>query len=427
MLDTNLEREIVNSILKDKENSLNKKINEKFENLEIKLNERLEKLNSKISGKPLEYNLGTVEKPDNKMLHSKFDTIIKILQSAKRIEKHIMLVGPAGGGKTSLCSDVAKALKLDFYPMSVGLQTTKSDLVGFINAKGDYITTPVREAFEKGGLLLLDEFDATNPSTVTILNSMLANNVCSFPDKKIEKNKDFICIVACNTYGRGADINYIGRNRLDASTLDRFIVLNVDYDENLEKSLTQNEKWYKCIQKMRRNIAQHGIKMVISPRASMQGADLLESGFPFEDVIEMTILKGVNDDIRNKVLNGISYNEKTKDGGVCKQKIVVVFDIAKKHLEAKFDQSCQLIQNLDWDGPSIYFSKEGEYLQMIDSSKVFINDQGGYIQPPCDETVFLNLINQIRNSSDSYNNKEITLDLTFLKGSQTIYKKVLDC
>lgn len=43
----------------------------------------------------------------------------------------------------------------------------------------------------------------------------------------IKQHENFICMVACNTYGTGGDLNYIGRNRLDVATLDRFIVLEV--------------------------------------------------------------------------------------------------------------------------------------------------------------------------------------------------------
>lgn len=166
-----------------------------------------------------------MQKPNNKAVHKDFYKVLKVLESTKRIQKNIMLVGPTGSGKTVLCDNIAEALKLKFYPMSVGLQTTKSDLLGYMNANGIYVSTPIREAFENGGVLLLDEFDSTNANTVTILNSMLANSICSFPDKIVSKNDNFICMIACNTYGRGGSIEYIGRNRLDTATLDRFVTI----------------------------------------------------------------------------------------------------------------------------------------------------------------------------------------------------------
>ena len=283
--------------------------NAKLDGLKVALNEKIGVLES-ISGEtPLTVTVGSVESPKTKTVHSAFMKIINILKSQKRIQKNIMMVGEAGSGKTHLASTIAEALGLNFYPMSVGLQTTKSDLLGFINAHGQYVTSPVREAFEKGGVLLLDEFDSTHAGVVTIINALLANGHCSFPDKIVEKNKNFICIVACNTYGHGANIDYVGRNRLDGATLDRFIVIDVGYDKKLEKALTQNDEWLEIVNKIRKNVEKQGIKMIISPRASMNGADLLEAGFKLSEVIDMCILKGADNDTRTKCLNGIDLKE----------------------------------------------------------------------------------------------------------------------
>lgn len=303
------------SIIDEMKESSNKKleeitksVEEKAEKLESKMTTSLKKLDDLLDNKPITVNFGTVEKPENEVTHKAFDRILKVLQSTKRKEKHIMLVGGAGGGKTHLAGQIAKALKIPFYPMSVGLQTTKSDLLGFINATGGYIDSPVRKAYENGGLLLLDEFDATHAGVVTILNSLLANGHATFPDKIVEKHKDFVCMCACNTYGRGGNIDYIGRNKLDGATLDRFIVIDVDYDNGLERNLTNNDDWVDALEKMRENIAKQGIKMIVSPRASMDGADLLEAGFDIKDVMEMVIYKGCNDDIKKKITQGIALS-----------------------------------------------------------------------------------------------------------------------
>lgn len=258
---------------------------------------------------PLVVTLGDVKKPKKTLVHSAFDKVIKVLTSAKRKEKNIMLVGGAGGGKTHLASTIAEALKLPFYPMSVGLQTTKSDLLGFINAQGNYVTTPIRQAYENGGVLLLDEFDATHAGVVTILNSLLANGHCSFPDKIVEKHKDFVCLCACNTYGKGATMEYVGRNRLDSATLDRFIIIDVGYDSMLEDKLTDNKDWYAVIKNLRSNADKYGTKIIISPRASMDGADLLDAGFTIEDVLDMVVFKGVTKDVKDLLLKGIDLKK----------------------------------------------------------------------------------------------------------------------
>ena len=214
---------------------------------------------------------------------------------------HQMLVGPAGGGKTTCCEKVSEILELKFYPMSVGPQTTKSDLLGFIDAAGNYHSTPLREAFENGGLLLLDEVDAANAGVLTIINALLANGYCSFPDGVKQRNEKFRCICACNTYGRGADRQYVGRNQLDAATLDRFAVVDFDYDEDMEREIAGNDAWVEKVQKYRKRANDLKMRVVISPRASIYGARLLASGMKERQVEELVLWKGVSAEIRSKI------------------------------------------------------------------------------------------------------------------------------
>ena len=374
-------------IVSNKINALENEMLSKIADIKIKSDTRLDAIDKKVSEIPFSVNLGTVEKPKNKIVHRKFNTIIKVLQSAKRINKNIMLVGKAGSGKNVLCEDVAQALKINYYPMSVGLQTTKSDLLGFVNAQGDYVTTPVRQAFENGGLLLLDEFDASHAGVATILNSLLANEVCSFPDKIVKKHKDFICFIACNTYGKGGSIDYIGRNRLDGATLDRFITIEVDYDDTLESKLTNNKEWLKVIRKMRKNIQRFGLKVILSPRASMQGADLLDAGFSVEEVLEMTVYKGLGEDSRQKICQDIDFGRLNKQSNNShetdedKKEVDLthpaLLTIDVDNLTYKLEnvlENIVLFSGVDWEGDfNIYISSSKEWSNTINQNKICFN------------------------------------------------------
>ena len=120
--------------VKNKLQSVEKTIDLKIEEIKKKQIQLDDYISSLVADKPLVITLGKPTKPKKELVHPAFEKVVKILSSVKRKEKNIMFVGPAGSGKTHLAGCVAESLQLPFYPMSVGLQTTKSDLLGFVNA-----------------------------------------------------------------------------------------------------------------------------------------------------------------------------------------------------------------------------------------------------------------------------------------------------
>jgi len=137
-----------------------------------------------------------------------------------------------------------------------------------------------------------------------------------FPDGQVKRNEKFYCIAAANTYGQGADRQHVGRNQLDAASLDRFVFLDWKYDENLERKLAGNQEWSDYVQKVRRYIETQKIRHVVSPRASIYGAKLLAKGISRE-IVEQTILwKGIDEATKSKILENIAPKKisASKDG-----------------------------------------------------------------------------------------------------------------
>ena len=231
--------------------------------------------------------------------HFKLEQLVQVISA--RI--HVMLVGPAGGGKTTGGSMAAEAAGLNYYEKSMGPATSQWDLVGFLSPDGKYIPGILREPFEHGGVLMLDEIDNCNPSVLTALNSALANGHASFPDKMIEKHPDFVVIAAGNTYGRGADRLYVGRTQLDGASLDRFAVMDWEYDEEAEFEWAgwDMENWVKYVQAIRKIIFAKKDKFIVSPRASIQGAKLLRTGMDMQMVEDMLIWKGMDVSDRDSI------------------------------------------------------------------------------------------------------------------------------
>ncbi len=221
--------------------------------------------------------------------HVNFEKLTRIVHS----NTPVMLVGPAGTGKSHAAEQVAQALGLEFYAMSVGAQTSKSDIVGYMDAMQNYVRTVFRNAYEHGGLFLLDEIDAGNSNVLIQLNAALANNYMSFPDGMIRRHNNFRMVASANTFGLGASRQYVGRNQLDAATLDRFAVLTWDIDNNLEECLAvgkQGAAWLDVVRHVRQFVTDQELRIVVSPRATQRGSLLLTHGLDFNDVLHSTLL-----------------------------------------------------------------------------------------------------------------------------------------
>lgn len=265
--------------------------NRRMASTEGNLKAELKKLRQEIDAKENKKTIDITIKNGNKLKnlgtqHYQFENLLKYVQT----QLNIYLVGSAGSGKTTAAKNCADALNIPFY--FTGAINSEYKLTGFINAQGTIVSTEFRKAYENGGLFLFDEIDASFPQAILAFNAALSNDFMDFPDKKVEKHKDFYCIAAANTYGSGADREYVGRNQLDAASLDRFVFLDWNIDENLERSIAKNDVWVDYVQKVRRAAQKLGLRILISPRASYKGATLLAAGINRKEVEKSVLWNG---------------------------------------------------------------------------------------------------------------------------------------
>lgn len=227
---------------------------------------------------------------------------------------HVLLVGPAGTGKSTIAQQVYAALGHDgpIPSVSFGPTTPTSKLFGFCDATGTYNGTPFRDSWDRGCPFLADELDNGHPGLVAELNQALSNGSAAFADGQQAKREGWGVIATANTFGRGGDRLFVGRNQLDAATLDRFLVIEVDYDETLEHSLAlgrvaetdrqQAEQIIATVRRHRSNVLEHRLPVVVSPRSVMAAVDLIcNAGWTLEQALESCYLGGLSEDVRRKV------------------------------------------------------------------------------------------------------------------------------
>jgi hypothetical protein len=177
--------------------------------------------------------------------HYKTDDLLETLRATGLA----YLVGPAGTGKSTLAMDACAELfgvpKDDFKfnehfaQISFSPDTTSGEMVGRCDINGVFHRSEVVRVFAEGGLILFDEIDNADVSMLVKLNTAIANGTFATPEGLVRRNKKTVIVCTANTYGTGPDAMYVGRTRLDAATLDRFVcsTIEVDYDVKLEKKL----------------------------------------------------------------------------------------------------------------------------------------------------------------------------------------------
>jgi cobaltochelatase CobS len=255
-------------------------------------------------------------KPITGMSHKAMPLVLKKIMAGRKagMPVHVYMHGPGGTGKTSIAPQIAEALNLPYYPISLGPTMTESKLMGYMLATG-YVGTQWTKAVEFGGVVLLDECDSANSAVLTVADAALANGHIGLPDgRTIPVHKDFIVIAAGNTTGNGADRMYVGRQAQDKAFLDRFTFVDVGYDLVLEESMCLRtgldagrvRQVLAYVRDVRQRVLDARMPVLIGMRASIGACLELAGEVPWSEIIDGRIRHGMSDADWRKVSDGIS-------------------------------------------------------------------------------------------------------------------------
>jgi len=240
-------------------------------------------------------------------VHEKFIEILDL--AAQRME--ILMVGPAGCGKSHLAEQIAKALGLRFGSIACSAGMSEGQITGRLIPSGEagrfeYQRSQFVEFYEEGGVFLLDEIDAADANVLLVINQALANGHLPVPNRltnpQAKRHPDFVLLAAANTFGNGANRMYVGRNQLDESTLDRFRIGQVvlDYDPELERSILSDSDLLQRLWSIRGKVSDCQLRRLISTRFIAKAATMRGAGWTSEKIVGQLVC-GWTQDERSKV------------------------------------------------------------------------------------------------------------------------------
>lgn len=191
--------------------------------------------------------------------------------------KNIWMVGPAGCGKSTMARSVAKSLNLPYLCISCGIGTSATEFIGYKYPSRE--STKFAEYYAKPSVILIDEMTALDPCVAQILNAALANDEIETTTGLVHRNPNCIIIATSNTFGLGADRQYVANNQLDASTIDRFIggIIEIDYSSSYEKEYDKEVVEY--VNYLREIIKDNSLRRIASTRMIQAGHKLKMSFF----------------------------------------------------------------------------------------------------------------------------------------------------
>lgn len=250
------------------------------------------------------------------LVHPEFERALHYLLQVgpNGYQTNVLLVGPAGCGKSHLIKQLAKAIGVDHTIMSGTAGATEGDLIGRLlpgdGGKFEYSPSKFVTLYERGNsLLAFDEIDGFDPNMLMLANMPLANGSMYVhlrrDNPEVTRGEKVYFMATANTFGTGANPVYVGRNPMDEATRDRFVFITVDYDKRLEESiaaaggLTAAEA--AGIWELRDRCREAQLRRVISTRAFQKASIMKACGDSWRE-------------IRDRLLEGWSKDEKAKVG-----------------------------------------------------------------------------------------------------------------
>ena len=223
--------------------------------------------------------------------------------------KNIMMVGPAGCGKTQAAKSLPEAMKNPFFYFNLGAtQDPRSTLIGNTHFKeGETIfdKSPFVKAIEtENAIILLDELSRAHPEAWNILMTVLdegqrylrLDESVNAPIIKVANGVSFIATANIGT-------EYTSTRVLDRALMDRFEIIEVDILSLEQESILLTKRFPEIDPTLINSVAdiaastrkewrseEGKLSTMISTRMTVRICELLADGFDLAEATQVSVL-----------------------------------------------------------------------------------------------------------------------------------------
>ena len=220
---------------------------------------------------------------------------IKLAILARLSNRHLLIEGEVGIGKTTLAKALAEFYDQKFFRIDCDERFTEAKLVGYFDPplvlKAGYkpesfFNGPLTNAMKSGGILFINELNRLPERSQNVLLSSLDEGILGIPKLGLIKAKPGFFIIATQNPSE-----HVGVGLLGEAIKDRFVWIKLEY-QSFEEEIKITELETNC---KSREILENSVKIIRFTRKSPQ----LRRGASIRAAIDMVlILKNINTDIK---------------------------------------------------------------------------------------------------------------------------------
>jgi MoxR-like ATPase len=164
---------------------------------------------------------------------------IELIVAALAAERHVLLEGPPGTGKSTLLRALAHALGLEFMFVEGNAELTPARLVGHFDPAQVleegyrpevFVDGPLAAALRRGSLLYIEEINRVPEETLNLLITVMSEGELHVPRLgPVHAEAGFRMVAAMNPF------DAVGTARISAAVYDRVCRLSMGYQSEAEE------------------------------------------------------------------------------------------------------------------------------------------------------------------------------------------------